>query len=852
MLKNKRKQIKIRYKVFTIIVLSVILFSWLQLIQTKATPQHNYVDELTVSYPSLQSTVQLGHVYISQPDAVYAIAMNRYGTPVLNTFWAQPQSNAVGQFFSQTTHNVVTSLTTSMGIWNPAYLYVNGTLMNSAQSYSTYTGHMYANFYTVCNDNFSYLTKVNFTDPTPGLIGHFVAPMFTFQSFSSYSNSSTFANSTYITGYDQPVVLMKSEHGVTGNKVPNQILYIACALDFSQFLSYDFTYQAATKYTALQTVWGTTSTFDNTTSTVQAINAGNNAANSPTLGIGLRINIMNTNPQSMLMSFGISHNSEAEAINRAVSNINKDVDTIIVQKKAEWNNYLCNEIPQVIPFDRAYYDAWATIRTDTISASLMTELMTHNYYGDYSKYGPIIATKDKYEWARYPWNQYHYANGLSLGGDALKALAENLLSGTSNTSNLITQMRVQGAASLIIYEATGDIEWLRHMYNLIDPQSSTLLAPYQKSDGSVIGYGGDIGFYTLYGSEASLQANFRPLITNCYLYQDYVAMTKIAGILGNSSGATFWQNKANLLAETIRTKFWNTTDECFYSLYANNDNQAVYITIETVLPIAFGIATQAQANTMINRYVMNASEFWNPFGLGTLPRSNPDYVAVDATSAQWQQGYIWHWQMPFELAKNMMNYNTTAGLQLIDTMLTHVSGVNNLYQEPLYCEYYDANGNIPVAAPAKNHCSTAATVGIKLYMQYLGVNFESNRVHIRPLFTSGNVTISNLVWQGKTYDITINANDDYYIYADTHIATSPPSASNGSSVNGSGGSGSSSSNTPSPNTPSPSPSLRIDFEINEKPMYKQFFWDIMVITLIASAVLLVVKSVMLLRKHSEV
>ncbi len=148
---------------------------------------------------------------------------------------------------------------------------------------------------------------------------------------------------------------------------------------------------------------------------------------------------------------------------------------------------------------------------------------------------------------------------------------------------------------------------------------------------------------------------------NSYMYREYLAMATLANTLGHPDDATSYTHKAGVLLSTIRAKMWDESDQSFYNIYQNDPHTPTgFIRVNSwtnLTPLWAGVATQDQADKMINAHVLNTNEFWANNGIRTLAANDPSY---NPTSGYWR-GPVWgnsNWIVMQGL--NRYGYNTQA------------------------------------------------------------------------------------------------------------------------------------------------------------------------------------------------
>jgi putative isomerase len=135
---------------------------------------------------------------------------------------------------------------------------------------------------------------------------------------------------------------------------------------------------------------------------------------------------------------------------------------------------------------------------------------------------------------------------------------------------------------------------------------------------------------------------------NSYLVKECRAFAKLARLAGKEKMASEYEAKAKERVLRIRELLWDEKDGFYYDRKAYKD-QPVSKTVwafngmnaraagQYKIPVrsvsAFttlwaGVATPEQAKRMINDYLLNPREFWSPYPIATLSKSEPGYSTV--------------------------------------------------------------------------------------------------------------------------------------------------------------------------------------------------------------------------------
>ena len=139
---------------------------------------------------------------------------------------------------------------------------------------------------------------------------------------------------------------------------------------------------------------------------------------------------------------------------------------------------------------------------------------------------------------------------------------------------------------------------------------------------------------------------------NCYLVREMRAFAKLAEMGGNKKLAAEYRKKAEERAERIRSMMWDEEDGFFYDLKTNPDSlmdrynkiarvnfykkKGAFVPVRSIsafTTLFAEVATPEQAHRMVTEYLMNPNEFWSPWPLPALAKSetwySTDYMPGD-------------------------------------------------------------------------------------------------------------------------------------------------------------------------------------------------------------------------------
>jgi len=173
----------------------------------------------------------------------------------------------------------------------------------------------------------------------------------------------------------------------------------------------------------------------------------------------------------------------------------------------------------------------------------------------------------------------------------------------------------------------------------------------------------------------------------CWLYLDATLLASMAMKLAKVGEANAWTEEAELLGETIRTKFWDQTAGFFFDLAIENNQYVPVRTPATFLPLFVGAATQEQAET-VAAHLSDPNTFATPYLL-------PSVAATDTTykSSNYWRGPVWIVLNAFTIW-GLDRYGLTAEAKALRKQtLSLIEGEETTY------EYYDSQTGEGLGAP---------------------------------------------------------------------------------------------------------------------------------------------------------
>ncbi len=254
--------------------------------------------------------------------------------------------------------------------------------------------------------------------------------------------------------------------------------------------------------------------------------------------------------------------------------------------------------------------------------------------------------------------------------------------------------------SLIISRTRGNVNWLRredydalkkyldHWLSCWDRNSNGLCewssAPHSGSDTQLERIG---PWRSRYCEGVDL---------NCFIVYECQAAAYISEAMGETEDSQRFRREAHRRSQLIRDLLWDDQEGFFYDRDARTGKQIKVKSAAAFLTLWAGVATPAQAQDLVQRYLLNPEEFWRPFPISSYARSEPSYTqfyipkpdmdplnALGPGHANWCGGMWPHWN--YQIVHGLIEYGfkEEAGI-IADKLFEAVSREEGLF------EWYDA------------------------------------------------------------------------------------------------------------------------------------------------------------------
>ena len=191
---------------------------------------------------------------------------------------------------------------------------------------------------------------------------------------------------------------------------------------------------------------------------------------------------------------------------------------------------------------------------------------------------------------------------------------------------------------------------------------------------------------------------------NCYLVRELRAFARLASLAGKTSMAAEYRRKADELAERIRALLWDDEDGFFYdrnarageplksrragwaaAVNASNDERIRVKSASSFVALWAGVATPTQARRMVFEHLINAREFWTPYPVATLAKSERWY-----SRDRYPADLGCNWRATVWVPTNYMIYRglRSYGYDQLASLVAQCT--HSLVKRAGNCEWYDA------------------------------------------------------------------------------------------------------------------------------------------------------------------
>lgn len=207
-----------------------------------------------------------------------------------------------------------------------------------------------------------------------------------------------------------------------------------------------------------------------------------------------------------------------------------------------------------------------------------------------------------------------------------------------------------------IYQISPDRKFLAEAYRSSSAFANYVLRTRDKDHDGFLVWGGNAMLenvrdeldviWQLFGDKTDSPSRVKALDLMCMMVKEERSLAAMAQELGKPEEAKDWSNKADKLAELVRTRMWDEQSGNFFNLSRDTGKMITGEGISlkrpeiiTFLPLWAGIATKEQAARLVKN-LKDPQSFWRRFGVPTLSAGDSYYDPYITKCCQWN-GAVW-------------------------------------------------------------------------------------------------------------------------------------------------------------------------------------------------------------------
>ena len=178
--------------------------------------------------------------------------------------------------------------------------------------------------------------------------------------------------------------------------------------------------------------------------------------------------------------------------------------------------------------------------------------------------------------------------------------------------------------------------------------------------------------------------------------REYKAQAVIARELGHPEDSELYWEKAEALGKKILDVLWCEEDGMFYNVDRETGDFYRRVSYSCFVPLMEKIASDKQAASMIENYLLDSSHMKSPFGLRSLSAQDPDYNNKNMINpySNWQ-GPIWP-IANYIYSIGLANYGYEESLRWLGCTLGHLL-IDDYRKYGSLHENYNAETGAPLA-----------------------------------------------------------------------------------------------------------------------------------------------------------
>ena len=332
--------------------------------------------------------------------------------------------------------------------------------------------------------------------------------------------------------------------------------------------------------------------------------------------------------------------------------------------RARWQRYLNAVLPRSADDPEDDPQLLKNVRWSAVKA-LMTLVSNWRIVPGHGQ--GILPSFVKYDTAFWSWDSYKQAVATvlfhpDLARDQLRLIIQARNSSSGHITDDVNRCGVGGGAPgkpnllswavMEIYTKTNDTAFLAEMYPVIEAFHHFQYTTHDTMGVGMLSWqrgpesGMDNGVRFMHGArnvhnpqpaaqgghdaQRDYTFDFWSVDLNSYLYREKVVLTQMAAVLGNATGAAYWQAAAETQRPRLQDMFYvpgPAGTSFFQDRYFNGSSVQVQ-GCEGFTALFCGVASQAQADA-VAKTLSNPDLFMLNFSLPSVSKGNPYFNATD-------------------------------------------------------------------------------------------------------------------------------------------------------------------------------------------------------------------------------
>jgi len=231
---------------------------------------------------------------------------------------------------------------------------------------------------------------------------------------------------------------------------------------------------------------------------------------------------------------------------------------------------------------------------------------------------------------------------------------------------------------------------------------------------------------------------------NSFYALDAECLAKIAALLGDAEASRQFAAEYELMKKRINTALWNDHDGIYENRFWSGEFSH-RLSPTSFYPLFAGIATQSQAQRMVNEHLLNPTEFWGTYVIPSIARNDPAF-----NDQYYWRGSIWG-------PTNYMVYEGLKRYKFDSAAFQFAQKSFDLFMDDWRVNQHDNEQYLAWGGRGKGdpHYTFGALLPLIAIEEYIDENpWEGLRFGILNPPSAGD--FRGAIWEGHTYDVTVS------------------------------------------------------------------------------------------------